>query len=157
MDNKGAGIFSFLEENTTNTYLVYNLMLVLIVFNLLGLVPGSMISGTSIPRLVFIRLVIFISNIIFAFISDIEGYMVMFVPRGAPIILLPLLYVIEIVSYLIRPIALVIRICVNIFCGHILLLLSGFSRMILVLFIVILLEFRVAIVQGYVYSIILML
>jgi len=84
-------------------------------------------------------------------------YLVNFVPSRAPIALLPALYIIEIVSYFIRPLALVVRICVNMFCRHMLLLLRGFSRIPLVLCIVILLEFGVAIVQGYVYSIILIL
>lgn len=84
-------------------------------------------------------------------------YLVNFVPSRAPIALLPALYIIEIVSYFIRPLALVVRICVNMFCRHMLLLLRGFSRIPLVLCIVMLLEFGVAIVQGYVYSIILIL
>jgi len=84
-------------------------------------------------------------------------YLVNFVPSRAPIALLPALYIIEIVSYFIRPLALVVRICVNMFCRHMLLLLRGFSRIPLVLCIVILLEFGVAIVQRYVYSIILIL
>jgi len=84
-------------------------------------------------------------------------YLVNFVPSRAPIALLPALYIIEIVSYFIRPLALVVRICVNMFCGHILLLLGRFSGIPLVLVIVMLLEFGVAIVQGYVYSMILML
>lgn len=84
-------------------------------------------------------------------------YLVNFVPSRAPIALLPALYIIEIVSYFIRPLALVVRICVNMFCRHMLLLLRGFSRIPLVLCMVMLLEFGVAIVQGYVYSIILIL
>jgi len=84
-------------------------------------------------------------------------YVTNFVPSGAPLILLPALYLIEVVSYFIRPLALVVRICVNIFCGHILLLLGRFSRIPIVLLIIMLLEFRVAVVQRYVYSIILIL
>ena len=84
------------------------------------------------------------------------GYLTMFVPGGAPMALLPLLYVIEIVSYVIRPLALVVRICVNLFCRHILLVLRGIASMIVVV-LVLLLEFGVAVVQGYVYSMILML
>lgn len=89
-------------------------------------------------------------------LSDLSRYLVMFVPRGAPIALLPLLYIIEIVSYIIRPLALVVRICVNLFCGHMLLVLGRMSSIIVVV-LVLLLEFRVAVVQGYVYSIILIL
>merc|ERR1712003_555194 len=156
MDNKGAGLMSFLEGDIThNTYVLYNIMLVLIVVNLLGLVPGSLLPRTSIPRLAFFGLMAFITHMVYVLLRDVLGYVVIFVPNGAPIRLLPLLYAIEIVSYFIRPIALVIRICVNIFCGHILLVLGGLARVVIIG--IILLELGVAIVQGYVYSMILML
>merc|ERR1712157_241334 len=156
MDNKGAGLMSFLEGDLTrNTYVLYNIMLVLIVLNLLGLVPGSLLPGMSIPRLAFFGLIAFVAHMVYVLIRDMLRYLVIFVPGGAPIRLLPLLYAIEVVSYFIRPIALVIRICVNIFCGHILLVLGGLAGVVIIG--IILLELGVAIVQGYVYSIILML
>jgi F0F1-type ATP synthase membrane subunit a len=156
MDNKGAGLISFLEgDQAHNTYVLYNIMLVLIVVNLLRLVPGSVLPGTSIPRLAFFGLIVFFVGSSFFLLSDYLGYLVIFVPRGAPIGLLPLLYLIEVVSYLIRPIALVIRICVNMFCRHMLLILGRLAGTFIIG--IILLELRVAVVQGYVYSIILML
>jgi len=158
MDNKGASLMSFVEgDNTMNVYVVYNLLLVLVVLNLLGLVPGVLTPGTSMPRLAFFRLMIFIAGSLVQIVLDLLGYLVIFVPGGAPIVLLPLLYVIEIVSYFIRPLALVIRICVNMFCGHMLLVLGGLIGKVMVIFLVLLLEFGVAVVQGYVYSMILLL
>merc|ERR1712019_62991 len=156
MDNKGAGLMSFLEGDLThNAYVLYNIILVLIVVNLLGLMPGSLLPGTSIPGLTFFGLMAFLAHILYVLIGDVLGYLVMFIPGGAPIGLLPLLYVIEIVSYLMRPLALVIRICVNMFCGHMLLVLGRLARTVVVG--IILLELGVAVVQGYVYSMILML
>merc|ERR1712019_53359 len=156
MDNKGAGLMSFLEGDVThNTYVLYNIMLVLIIVNLLGLGPGSLLPRTSIPRLTFFGLIAFMAHMVYVLLRDVLRYLVIFVPGGAPIRLLPLLYAIEIVSYFIRPMALVIRICVNIFCRHILLVLGGLARATIIG--IILLELGVAIVQGYVYSMILML
>merc|ERR1711976_160879 len=147
---------SFFERYVTrNTDVLYNIMVVLIVMNLLGLIPGSLLPGTSMPRLTFFGLMAFVAHMVHVVIGDMLGYLVMFVPGGAPIGLLPLLYAIEVVSYFIRPIALVIRICVNMFCRHILLVLGGLARAVIIG--IILLELGVAIVQGYVYSIILML
>merc|ERR1712019_312013 len=63
MDNKGAGLMSFLERDMThNTYVLYNIILVLIVVNQLGLIPGSLLPGTSIPRLAFFWLNGFLST-----------------------------------------------------------------------------------------------
>merc|ERR1712048_904945 len=156
MDNKGAGLVSFLEGDLThNTYVLYNIMLVLVVINLLGLVPGSLLPGTSMPGLTFFGLIVFLANMLYVLIGDVLGYLVMFVPSGAPIRLLPILYIIEVVSYIIRPLALVIRICVNMFCGHMLLVLRRLAG--IVINGIILLELGVAVVQRYVYSMILLL
>merc|ERR1712174_88746 len=147
---------SFLEGDMThNTYVLYNVILGLIVLNLLGLMPGSLLPGTSIPRLAFFGLMAFVAHVVYVLIRDVLRYLVIFVPGGAPIGFLPLLYAIEVVSYLIRPVALVIRICVNMFCRHILLILGGLAGAVIIG--IILLELGVAIVQGYVYSMILML
>jgi F-type H+-transporting ATPase subunit a len=123
--------------------------------NLLRLVPGSVLPGTSMPGLAFFGLMVFFVRSIYLLLSDCLGYLVIFVPRGAPIGLLPLLYLIEVVSYLIRPLALVIRICVNMFCRHMLLVLGRLAGTFIIG--IILLELRVAVVQGYVYSMILIL
>merc|ERR1711933_102512 len=91
MDNKGAGLMSFLEgDMTRNTYVLYNIMLVLVVMNLLGLVPGSLLPGTSIPRLTFFGLITFIAHMVYILLRDVLGYLVIFVPGGAPVRLLPL-------------------------------------------------------------------
>jgi F-type H+-transporting ATPase subunit a len=158
-DNKGAGIVSFLEsvDGTANIYVVYSTLLLLVTLNLLGLIPGNLIMRTSIPRFIFGRFCIFIVNNVVSFLSDLNMYMINFVPSRAPLMLLPALYIIEIISYFIRPLALVVRICVNMFCRHILLLLGGFSGIPVILIAVMMLEFGVAVVQGYVYSMILIL
>ena len=50
--------------------------------------------------------------------SDGVGYLKLFVPSGVPIILLPLIVVIEIISYLSRPISLSVRLFANMMAGH---------------------------------------
>lgn len=51
----------------------------------------------------------------------------LFVPAGCPLILLPLLVLIEFISYLARNISLGLRLAANVFSGHMLLnILSGF-------------------------------
>merc|ERR1711976_268764 len=63
MDNKGAGLMSFLEGDMThNTYVLYNVILILILMNLLGLVPGSLLPGTSMPGLAFFGLMAFTAH-----------------------------------------------------------------------------------------------
>jgi len=84
------------------------------------------------------------------------------VPSGAPKILLPLIVVIEIVSYLIRPLSLSLRLFANMMAGHALVhILLGFVYLItstlvlplgvLAVFTVMLLEFGIALIQAYVF------
>merc|ERR1712178_138755 len=77
MDNKGAGLMSFLEGDLThNTYVLYNIMLILIVVNLLGLIPGSLLPGTSIPGLAFFGLMAFVAHMVYVLIRDVFRYLV---------------------------------------------------------------------------------
>jgi F-type H+-transporting ATPase subunit a len=46
------------------------------------------------------------------------GYLKLFVPSGVPAVLLPLIVVIEIISYLSRPISLSVRLFANMMAGH---------------------------------------
>jgi len=89
-------------------------------------------------------------------------FFLLFVPSGAPKVLLPLIVVIEIVSYLIRPLSLALRLFANMMAGHALVhILLGFvylivSPMILpvgvvLVFSVMLLEFGIALIQAYVF------
>ena len=91
-----------------------------------------------------------------------------FLPSGAPFGLLPLLIAIEIVSFIIRPLTLSVRLFANMMSGHILLkVLLGFSWTMLisggglfflhfavlgVVYLLIGLEFGVAMVQAYVFT-----
>ena len=61
---------------------------------------------------------IFIGVTIIGFLKHGLGYLKLFVPSGVPIILLPLIVVIEIISYLSRPISLSVRLFANMMAGH---------------------------------------
>ena len=46
------------------------------------------------------------------------GYLKLFVPSGVPLVLMPLIVIIEIISYLTRPISLSVRLFANMMAGH---------------------------------------
>ena len=95
----------------------------------------------------------------------------LFVPKGAPAALLPLLVVIEVLSYSLRTLSLSIRLFANMMAGHTLMFILssfilsflsfgflGFFPMLLVfviLFFVFVLEFGIAFLQAYVFVILL--
>lgn len=91
-------------------------------------------------------------------------------PIGTPIILIPILIIIETVSLLIRPVALGVRLTANLTAGHLLITLISTATLILVqtiplvslLAIILLLlltglEIAVAIIQAYVFTLLLSL
>lgn len=86
---------------------------------------------------------------IFIWFSDKKLSLGGFVPSGSPWVLSIFLIIIELISYFVRPLAMVLRITINLLCGH--LLLVVFRP---VVFAILPLEIMVCIVQPYVYFLI---
>ena len=63
-------------------------------------------------------LFIFVLATVVGFVKHGAGYLKLFVPSGVPAILLPLLVVIETISYFTRPISLSVRLFANMMAGH---------------------------------------
>ena len=120
-----------LHENA-RTYFPFVLTLfVFILFaNVLGLVPYAFTVTSHYVVTLALALVVFIGATIIGFIRNGFGYLKLFVPSGVPGILLPLVVVIEIVSYFIRPMSLSIRLFANMMAGHMMLkVMAGFVVM----------------------------
>ena len=120
-----------LHENA-RTYFPFVLTLfVFILFaNVLGLIPYSFTVTSHIIITLALALVVFIGATIIGFIRNGFGYLKLFVPSGVPVLLLPLVVVIEIVSYFIRPMSLSIRLFANMMAGHMMLkVMAGFVVM----------------------------
>jgi F-type H+-transporting ATPase subunit a len=90
-----------------------------------------------------------------------KGYFASFVPSGIPAFLIPLIFIIEFFTYLIRPFTLSIRLAANMIAGHtILKVIAGFIMgmgvfgFVPVLFISVLtgFEFFVACLQAYIFT-----
>ena len=69
--------------------------------------------------------VVFIGVTIIGFIKHGVGFLKFFVPSGVPAALLPLLVVIEVLSYLTRPVSLSVRLFANMMAGHTMLKVFG--------------------------------
>jgi len=88
------------------------------------------------------------------------------VPEGSPIGLAPLIVLIERISHLIRPFTLSIRLAANIMAGHLIVGLLrrirvigifGFINSLFLQSILLILEFGVSVIQGFVFRILLLL
>ena len=100
---------------------IFTLFMFVLFCNMIGMLPYSFTVTSHIIVTFTLAAFIFIGVTIIGFIRHGLGYLKIFVPSGVPIILLPLIVVIEIISYLSRPISLSVRLFANMMAGHIVL------------------------------------
>jgi F-type H+-transporting ATPase subunit a len=108
--------------------LMYVLFIFILVNNLIGLVPYSFASTSHFILTFSISFTIVLGATILGFQRHGLKFFSLFVPSGCPLGLLPLLVLIEFISYLSRNVSLGLRLAANILSGHMLLsILSGFT------------------------------
>lgn len=120
-----------LHENAKTYFpFVLTLFLFILFCNVLGLIPYSFTVTSHIVITLALALLVFIGATIIGFVRNGAGYLKLFVPSGVPGILLPMVVLIEIVSYFIRPLSLSIRLFANMMAGHMMLkVMAGFVVM----------------------------
>jgi F-type H+-transporting ATPase subunit a len=107
---------------------VYSLFLLLLFCNLLGLVPYTFSVTAQFALTTGLSFTILLGVTILGFRLHGLHFFSLFVPAGTPLMLVPLLVIIETISYLARAVSLGVRIAANIIAGHILLhLISAFT------------------------------
>ena len=97
---------------------IFSLFMFVLFCNMLGMIPYSFTVTSHIIVTFVLAVFIFVGVIIIGFLKNGLGYLKLFVPSGVPIVLLPLIVVIEIISYLSRPISLSVRLFANMMAGH---------------------------------------
>jgi F-type H+-transporting ATPase subunit a len=107
---------------------IFVLFLFILVNNLIGMVPYSFASTSHFVITFSLSFTIVIGATILGCSYHNIKFFSLFVPSGCPIGLLPLLVLIEFISYLARNVSLGLRLAANILSGHMLLnILSGFT------------------------------
>ena len=104
---------------------VFTLFMFVLFLNMLGMIPYSFTVTSHIIVTFAMALFIFIGVTIIGFARHGIGFLKFFVPSGVPALLLPLLVVIEVISYLTRPISLSVRLFANMMAGHTMLKVFG--------------------------------
>src|SRR5216117_2688419 len=107
---------------------IYTLFIFILVNNLIGMVPYSFASTSHFILTFSISFTVVLGATILGFQKHGLEFFSLFVPAGCPLGLLPLLVLIEFISYLTRNISLGLRLAANILSGHMLLnILAGFT------------------------------
>ena len=97
---------------------IFSLFMFVLFCNMFGMIPYTFTVTSHIIVTFILATFIFIGVTIIGFIKHGFGYLKLFVPSGVPVVLLPLIVVIEIISYLSRPISLSVRLFANMMAGH---------------------------------------
>ena len=107
---------------------LYTLFIFILINNLIGLVPYSFATTSHFVLTFFLSFTIVLGATILGFQKHGLKFFSLLVPAGCPLGLLPLLVVIEFISYLARLVSLGLRLAANILSGHMLLsILAGFT------------------------------
>ena len=107
---------------------IYTLFIFILINNLIGMVPYSFASTSHFILTFALSFTVVLGATILGFQRHGLVFFSLLVPAGCPLGLLPLLVLIEFISYLARNISLGLRLAANILSGHMLLnILAGFT------------------------------
>ena len=107
---------------------IYSLFIFILINNIIGMIPYSFASTSHFLLTFSLSFTIVLGATILGFQKHGLEFFSLLVPSGCPLGLLPLLVLIEFISYLARNISLGLRLAANILSGHMLLnILAGFT------------------------------
>jgi F-type H+-transporting ATPase subunit a len=109
---------------------VFSLFAFILICNFIGLIPYTFTVTSQIIVTATLALLVIGIVIVYGFWKNGIGFLHLFAPSGAPGWLMPLLVVIEVMSFVLRPLSLAVRLFANMLAGHIALgVFAGFVAM----------------------------
>src|SRR5580692_4094153 len=99
--------------------LVFSLFMFIMVSNMIGIIPYTFTVSSHIIVTAALALLVFVTVLVYGFYKNGLKFFKLFVPSGIPIVILPLVVLIEIISFLSRPISHSVRLFANMLAGHI--------------------------------------
>lgn len=133
------GIYNFIDNLITENIgagakqyfpLVFTLFVMVLVGNFLGMIPYSFTYTSHLAVTAGLALLVFFAVLIIGLVRHGFHFFSLFAPPGVPMWLLWLVVLIEIVSFISRPITLSVRLFANMVAGHVLMkVIAGFAIM----------------------------
>nr|ALU86593.1 ATP synthase F0 subunit 6 [Rastrelliger kanagurta] len=150
--------------------LLTSLMVFLISLNMLGLLPYTFTPTTQLSLNMGLAVPLWLATVLIGMRNQPTESLGHLLPEGTPTLLIPVLIIIETISLFIRPLALGVRLTANLTAGHLLIQLIATAAAVLLplmptvailtgilLFLLTLLEVAVAMIQAYVFVLLLSL
>nr|YP_009469410.1 ATP synthase F0 subunit 6 [Clarias dussumieri]ALC79973.1 ATPase subunit 6 [Clarias dussumieri]ALC79975.1 ATPase subunit 6 [Clarias dussumieri]ALC79977.1 ATPase subunit 6 [Clarias dussumieri]ALC79979.1 ATPase subunit 6 [Clarias dussumieri]ALC79981.1 ATPase subunit 6 [Clarias dussumieri] len=147
-----------------------SLMIFILTLNILGLLPYTFTPTTQLSLNMGLAVPLWLATVIIGLRNQPTAALGHLLPEGTPTLLIPVLIIIETISLFIRPLALGVRLTANLTAGHLLIQLISTATITLLpmmttvatltailLVLLTLLEVAVAIIQAYVFVLLLSL
>nr|WP_306265916.1 F0F1 ATP synthase subunit A [Pararhizobium sp. IMCC3301] len=99
--------------------LVFSLFVFVLFANLFGMFPYFFTVTSHIIVTFALAMLVIMTVVIYGFLRHGFSFLKLFVPSGIPVVLMPLVVAIEVISFLSRPISLSVRLFANMLAGHI--------------------------------------
>lgn len=140
---------------------IFTLFIFILMANIVGLLPMSFTSTSHIAVTAFLAMAVFITVTVIGFVKNGAGFLSLFWVSSAPLALRPILAVIEVISYFVRPVSHSIRLAGNLMAGHaVIKVFAGFAVVawiapasVLAITAIYALECLVVVIQAYVFTI----
>jgi F-type H+-transporting ATPase subunit a len=107
------------EEGMKFFPFVFSIFMFVLVANLIGIIPFTFSVTSHLIVTLALALMVFLTVLLYGFYKNGLGFFKLFVPHGIPIYILPLIVVIEVISFLSRPVSHSVRLFANMLAGHI--------------------------------------
>jgi F-type H+-transporting ATPase subunit a len=106
---------------------IFTLFMFILVANLVGMLPYSFTATSHIIVTFAMAAIVFVVVTGVAIARNGWGFFAHFLPEGTPLVMAPLMILIEMFAYLARPVSLSVRLAANMMAGHVLLkVMAGF-------------------------------
>ncbi|MDG1459568.1 MAG: F0F1 ATP synthase subunit A [Pseudoprimorskyibacter sp.] len=159
-------VYKMIEDVTGKDAVVYfpyimTLFMFIVTANFLGLIPTSFTTTSHFAVTIILALAVFLTVTILGFVKNGAGFLGLFWVSSAPLPLRPVLAIIELISYFVRPVSHSIRLAGNVMAGHaVIKVFAGFAAIWTIAPVSVLaiaamygLEILVAFIQAYVFTI----
>jgi F-type H+-transporting ATPase subunit a len=108
---------------------IFTIFMFVLSLNLIGMIPLPGLGAFTVTSHIIVTLAlaafVFIGVTLIGIFKHGFGFLKLFVPSGVPVLLMPLITVIEVISYFTRPISLSVRLFANMMAGHTMLAVFG--------------------------------
>lgn len=140
---------------------IMTLFMFIVSANFLGLLPMSFTTTSHFAVTVVLAMAVFLTVTIVGFVKNGAGFLGLFWVSSAPAALRPILAIIELISYFVRPVSHSIRLAGNVMAGHaVIKVFAGFAAVAVISPVSVVaisamygLEILVAFIQAYVFTI----